>query len=89
MTSTPAAYSPSLLSGALETLPNHICPLCGGANQCAPAKAGSLDVACWCTTAEISPQALALIPAELVNKACLCPRCAAGLNLPDLRAGGI
>ncbi|TAK96949.1 MAG: hypothetical protein EPO09_05130 [Aquabacterium sp.] len=66
-----------------QALPNHVCPLCGGANQCAPAKAGHLDVACWCTTTPISPQALALIPPDLINKACLCPRCAGGLNLPD------
>ena len=65
---------------AMQPLPNHICPLCGGANQCAPAKAGTLEVECWCTTASISPEALARVPAELVRKACLCPRCAAGVR---------
>ena len=64
----------------MQPLPNHICPLCGGANQCAPAKAGTLEVECWCTTASISPEALARVPAELVNKACLCPRCAAEMS---------
>ena len=64
---------------AMQPLPNPICPLCGGANQCAPAKAGRFDVACWCTTAPVSQAALARVPAHLVNKACLCPRCAAGL----------
>ena len=28
--------------------------------------------------ANISPEALKRVPDELVNKACLCPRCAAG-----------
>ena len=66
-----------------QALPNTLCPLCplcGGANQCAPASAGTLDVECWCTKAVISPEALARIPADLVNKACLCPRCAGGVN---------
>lgn len=64
----------------MPALPHTACPLCGGANQCTPAQAGRLDVECWCTRASISPQALASVPADLVNKACLCPRCAAGLN---------
>lgn len=63
----------------LEALPNTICPLCGGANNCAPAAAGSLDVPCWCSTVAVSKEALAQVPAGLVNKACLCPRCAASL----------
>jgi len=64
----------------MQPLPNHTCPLCGGANQCAPARAGTLDIECWCSKAAISPQALARVPAELLNKACLCPRCAAGVG---------
>ncbi len=72
----------------MQALPNHICPLCGGANQCAPAQAGSLDVTCWCTTAPVSKAALARVPAHLVNKACLCPRCAAGLPPPDTPSEG-
>lgn len=63
----------------MQALPHSLCPLCGGNNQCAPAAAGHFDVACWCTTAAISPEALARVPAELVNKACLCPRCAAAV----------
>lgn len=60
-------------------LTNIVCPLCGGANQCAPDEAGSFDVECWCSTVAISTDALARIPPDQVNKACLCPRCAAGL----------
>jgi hypothetical protein len=67
----------------MQSLPNYVCPLCGGANQCAPAEAGRLDVDCWCTKASVSPDALARVPAHLVNKACLCPRCAADLNAAD------
>jgi hypothetical protein len=61
----------------MQTLPALVCPLCGGANQCAPARDGRLDVECWCSKTTISPQALARVPAHLIDKACLCPRCAA------------
>lgn len=60
----------------MKPLPNTTCPLCGGQNQCAPAAAGHFNVECWCRTAVISPDALRQVPADLVNKACLCPRCA-------------
>lgn len=62
-----------------QALPNPACPLCGGANQCAPAQTGRLDVACWCTLAAVSREALARVPETLIDRACLCPRCAAGL----------
>ncbi|WP_183636104.1 cysteine-rich CWC family protein [Niveibacterium umoris] len=64
----------------MDALPNLVCPLCGGLNHCAPAQTGRLDVECWCTRVTISTDALARVPAELINKACLCPRCAAGLD---------
>lgn len=67
----------------LQALPNNLCPLCGGANQCAPAQAGRLDVECWCTRAAVSREALARVPEALVNRACLCPRCAAGLSAAE------
>ena len=67
----------------MKALPNTICPLCGGANRCAPAAAGTLDVPCWCTQARISREALSRIPADLVDKACLCPRCAGVLDAGD------
>ncbi len=53
------------------------CPLCGNANQCAPAQTGTLNAKCWCSQTTISAEALARIPADLLNKACLCPCCAA------------
>ena len=67
----------------MRPLPNTRCPLCGGANACAPAQAGTLDVECWCKTAPISAEALARVPPDQVNKSCLCPRCAAGLAPPE------
>ncbi len=63
---------------ATEPSDNRICPLCGGWNQCVPASAGTFEESCWCTTASISPEALARLAPEQVGKACLCPRCAAG-----------
>lgn len=67
----------------MTPLPATRCPLCGGSNQCAPAAAGHFDVACWCQSTPISPAALRQVPADLVNKACLCPRCAAGITGPQ------
>lgn len=74
-------------------LPELRCPLCGGANQCAPASAGTFEVDCWCRTTPVSAEALARVPLDLRGRACLCPRCAAtvagrkdgsaGLDGPD------
>ena len=62
----------------MKALANPLCPLCDDPNQCAPASCGSLDVECWCTRVSISREALARVPGEFRDKACLCPRCAAG-----------
>lgn len=69
-----------MTSTPLQALPNTLCPLCGGANECVPASTGRLDVECWCSKTTISAEALAHVPAEQINKACLCPRCAAGFT---------
>lgn len=66
----------------MQALPHKICPLCGGLNQCSPARDGHFDAACWCTRVPVSKTALARVPPHLLDKACLCPRCAAGL-LPE------
>jgi hypothetical protein len=50
------------------------CPLCGGDNQCAVA-AGRPPESCWCQQASISSEALAAVPADAVDKYCLCPAC--------------
>ena len=67
----------------MKVLPNTRCPVCGASNQCAPASAGTFEVECWCTTASISAEALARIPMESIDKACLCPRCASGIGGSD------
>ncbi|MFO1379835.1 MAG: cysteine-rich CWC family protein [Chitinivorax sp.] len=60
----------------IQALANHTCPLCGAPNQCAAAQAGTLQVACWCSTVPIGAATLARVPAELRNRACLCVACA-------------
>lgn len=57
------------------------CPLCGQANRCAmelERSSGIAQAPCWCTTQSVDPEALAQLPPEALNQACLCPRCAAG-----------
>lgn len=53
-----------------------MCPLCGAANQCAPASTGRFSVPCWCAEVSIDPQTLASLPEDMRGKACLCPACA-------------
>jgi len=64
------------MMAGMQALPHHTCPLCGGPNQCAPAQAGRLDVACWCSQANIAADILARIPETRRRQACICPRCA-------------
>jgi hypothetical protein len=64
---------------SLSALATPQCPLCGGSNECAPAQTGNLNTPCWCTTVSISTETLARVPADQINKACLCPRCAADM----------
>jgi len=57
------------------------CPLCGDANECAPARAGRFDVACWCAALPrdaVSAEALAQVPAAQRGRACLCRACLTG-----------
>ena len=56
--------------------PNLRCPLCGGANACAPAASGRFDEPCWCRTATFPAALLARIPAPLRDVACVCAACA-------------
>ena len=53
-----------------------LCPLCGLSNQCTMADARTVGQACWCFSETIDPARLDALPAELRNRACLCPRCA-------------
>ncbi|QVM90372.1 cysteine-rich CWC family protein [Pseudomonas entomophila] len=53
------------------------CPACGATNQCGLADPRSATQGCWCFNVSIDPAILEALPAELRDKACLCPRCAA------------
>lgn len=63
-------------AAAPRPLPHPTCPLCGAANQCAPASAGTFSVDCWCTGASISTESLSRVPVAMRGKACLCASCA-------------
>ncbi|WP_194790551.1 cysteine-rich CWC family protein [Pseudomonas sp. UFMG81] len=52
------------------------CPACGAPNQCGLADPRSATRGCWCFDVRIDPAVIAALPAELRDKACLCPACA-------------
>jgi hypothetical protein len=55
------------------------CPLCGKANKCQMANDGDAK-SCWCLTADIPQTLLQDIPAEKINKSCVCAQCVAAAN---------
>jgi len=57
--------------------PELLCPLCGGANGCAPARSGRFDEPCWCESARFDAELLARVPESLRGVACVCAACAA------------
>jgi hypothetical protein len=61
---------------AADPKPNLRCPMCGGANACAPAASGRFDEPCWCQGATFSAELLARVPEALRNVACVCAACA-------------
>lgn len=67
----------------MKPLANDLCPLCGGPNGCAPARSGSFETPCWCTTVRIDPAVLARIPEAQRNTACLCCQCATGIGIGE------
>ncbi|WP_263146276.1 cysteine-rich CWC family protein [Pseudomonas sp. RIT-PI-AD] len=60
-------------------LPTDICPLCGQINHCTQSAEETREQPCWCFSAPVSRHALHRLPDAARNRACLCPRCAAGL----------
>ncbi|MCS3466532.1 hypothetical protein M2401_000242 [Pseudomonas sp. JUb42] len=52
------------------------CPVCGFSNSCILADPRTVAQPCWCFSVSIEPERLARLPADLRDKACLCPRCA-------------
>ncbi|RJG14430.1 DNA or RNA helicase of superfamily II [Pseudomonas cavernicola] len=67
------------------TLDPSRCPLCGLSNTCTHADPATASQPCWCFSLAVEPLALQRIPSALLNRACLCPRCAQ--NLPAAAAG--
>lgn len=57
-----------------------LCPLCGGANGCAPARSGRFDEACWCRAATFGAELLARIPEPQRGVSCICAACVASAD---------
>ncbi|MFO1317163.1 MAG: cysteine-rich CWC family protein [Burkholderiales bacterium] len=62
--------------------PEHACPVCGGPNDCAPARTGDFATRCWCSDVTADPDVLAALPAAVRHRACLCRRCLTGQPAP-------
>lgn len=62
------------------TVRSDLCPLCGGPNACGLAEG---NVKCWCFSVSIAKEALAQVPEEARDKACLCRCCATGKRSPQ------
>lgn len=50
------------------------CPICRESNQCRNA-AGMTEETCWCAAAVFPPGIFAQVPADLLNKSCICESC--------------
>jgi len=55
------------------------CPICSAPNDCAMAN-GRAAATCWCIRTPIPPAVLARVPADKVNRACVCTACAASAS---------
>lgn len=65
------------MTSALQSpVPHHACPLCGGPNDCAPARTGSFATPCWCFTQKVDAAVLARIPDAERGQHCVCRACA-------------
>lgn len=51
------------------------CPMCGEANECQVCAVGAYKGPCWCASVTVPTELLARVPAEDVNKRCICKRC--------------
>jgi prepilin-type N-terminal cleavage/methylation domain-containing protein/prepilin-type processing-associated H-X9-DG protein len=56
------------------------CPLCGQPNGCQLCSVSAYKGPCWCARLEIPDGLLACVPAELRNRACVCPGCIASFR---------
>ncbi|RKP46717.1 hypothetical protein D7Z26_24220 [Cohnella endophytica] len=59
-----------------ETTNANNCPLCGRDNDCGNL-AGLPQGACWCSKAEFPEDIFKRIPADRLNKSCICQACLA------------
>jgi len=62
------------------------CPLCGEPNRCAmelERATGQSQPPCWCMQAGFGNAPLASLPPAVLDRACLCARCAAGTPAPQ------
>ncbi|WP_082517103.1 cysteine-rich CWC family protein [Acidovorax sp. Leaf78] len=64
------------------------CPLCGQPNGCAIA-AGRAPESCWCMAQTIDRAALARLPADQRERACICPACGAPAAADSVAAPGV
>ena len=60
---------------AAKTFDASRCPLCGQPNDCQLCTADAYKGPCWCFHAKIPDELLAQVPADLLNKACICRAC--------------
>lgn len=61
--------------GAMALDPN-LCPLCGGANECAMAAGQGEANSCWCWSISVAVATLERVPEAARAIACVCRRCA-------------
>jgi hypothetical protein len=61
----------------VDPKPNHVCPLCGGPNECAVARSGDFATPCWCREVTFDAAVLARVPEAQRNRSCICKLCAA------------
>ena len=66
-----------------------LCPACGARNDCTLADPRTATQPCWCFTACIDPAVIEALPPALRNQACLCPRCAQAIALPQATPANI
>ena len=60
----------------MTALPNSTCPICNGANECAPARTANLAAPCWCAAVSIGDAVMLRVPECARYRSCLCPTCA-------------
>lgn len=59
----------------LRLLDPALCPLCGQTNGCQLCSPATYKGPCWCATAEMPVELLALVPENARNRACICVNC--------------